>query len=480
MNRHTRAIAVVAFAIVVSACSSDEPGDVSAPVTTIEAAPLRAPTLSTIAPPHLVAPDIARARAEIELDDRPLVERLPSLAGQTISILGPETDTAAESLLAAFAPFEELTGARIEYAGTADHVAVLADALGGDGAIPDIIVVAQPGRLRDLIARDNGARSIPRNVEAAVRANFDAFWSDLVQVEESLYGVPGKASVQSLVWYSPTVFAELNYEVPTSWSQLEELTNRMLFEGRTPWCVGIAAGDASGSVVTDWIEDLLLRRSGPAVYDQWVAHQIPANHPDVVEVVKEVGEIFHRPGNVLVDSGVEDIATIGLAEAGLPVLDGSCLLHRQGSSYGANYAETGAEFGTDIDVFYLPTVDDRFGQVVLGAGDYFVPMRTNAATTGFLIYVADPLFANTRAAASDGGFLSANRLQDTSLYRNPIDRQIADVLVQADPFRFDGSDLMPAFVGTGEMWQAGTSFAASAISAEEYLDRVEAAWSLAP
>ena len=46
-----------------------------------------------------------------------------------------------------------------------------------------------------------------------------------------------------------------------------------------PWCVGAESGGATGWVLTDWIEDIMLRTAGPDVYDQWVAHEIPFNDP---------------------------------------------------------------------------------------------------------------------------------------------------------------------------------------------------------
>ncbi len=36
------------------------------------------------------------------------------------------------------------------------------------------------------------------------------------------------------------------------------------------WCIGLESGADSGWPGTDWIEDIVLRQSGPDVYDQWV------------------------------------------------------------------------------------------------------------------------------------------------------------------------------------------------------------------
>ena len=53
----------------------------------------------------------------------------------------------------------------------------------------------------------------------------------------------------------------------------------MLAAGKTPWCIGVESGDATGWTFTDWVEDFMLRMKGPEVYDQWVNHEIPFNDP---------------------------------------------------------------------------------------------------------------------------------------------------------------------------------------------------------
>ena len=46
----------------------------------------------------------------------------------------------------------------------------------------------------------------------------------------------------------------------------------------------------------------------------------------------------------------------------------------------------------------------------------------------------------------------------------------------ADPFRFDGSDLMPGAVGSGSFWKEGSDFITGANDLDQFLDKVEASW----
>ena len=162
------------------------------------------------------------------------------------------------------------------------------------------------------------------------------------------------------------------------------------------------------------------------------------------EVAEFVGDIWFAEGNVL--GGRDLIAATGFKEAALPIASGDCVLHRQANFAGAFFAEIDATLGPDgdVNVFYLPTISDEFGQVVLGAGTHAVAFTDKPETMAVLEYIGSAEYADTRIKADKGGFLSPNRDHDTSLYSSDFDRTLAEILVSASPFRFDASDLIPA------------------------------------
>ena len=181
-------------------------------------------------------------------------------------------------------------------------------------------------------------------------------------------------------------------------------------------------------------------------------------------------------GNVLF--GRQSIASTGFQQAGLPILDGECGLHRQANFYAAQFADQGAEFGpdADVDVFYFPTMSDEFGQVTLVAGTYIVAFNDRPEVLEVLDFLASPEYANARIEADAGGFLSPNQAHDTSLYSSSLDQTLAEILVTADPARFDGSDLMPSQVGAGSFWREGTEWVVGNQDLESFLSNVEASW----
>jgi alpha-glucoside transport system substrate-binding protein len=395
------------------------------------------------------------------------------LSGKKVTINGTEVGVEADGFVASFKPLEERTGVDIQFSGSRDFETQISLAIEA-GRTPDIGIFPQPGKINDHADKLPG---LPDDVAAMVKNNFDAGWVDLVTREDGkVLGVPNKADLKSLVWYSPSSFEENGWTVPETWDDFMALQQTMLDAGKTPWCIGLESGDATGWPFTDWVEDFMLRMHGPDVYDQWVNHEIPFNDPQVKDVVQAVSDIWFKEGNVLQSRG--EMVTTAFADAGLPVLDGDCQLHRQGNFYGANLAEAGAKIGPDGDVnaFYLPPMNDQFGTPVLGGGAYAVPFNDKPETIATIKYLASPEYANTRILARAGGFLSANKYHDVSTYETDIERTFADTLVQADPFRFDASDLMPGAVGAGSFWKLGTDYVSGAIDIDKMLDGIEASW----
>ena len=60
--------------------------------------------------------------------------------------------------------------------------------------------------------------------------------------------------------------------------ELIELSDQMVADGNTPWCIGVESGNATGWTATDWMEDIMLRTTSAENYDRWV----PMTWPSIV------------------------------------------------------------------------------------------------------------------------------------------------------------------------------------------------------
>ena len=74
------------------------------------------------------------------------------------------------------------------------------------------------------------------------------------------------------------------------------LSDQIVADGSTPWCVGFESGGATGWPATDWMEDIMLRTAGTETYDKWWQHEIPFDDPAVVHAGEVFGDVMFTRG----------------------------------------------------------------------------------------------------------------------------------------------------------------------------------------
>jgi len=372
----------------------------------------------------------------------------PPESGPRVTIFGAFVEEDARRFEAAMRPFEERTGIRVEYEGSSDFETLVTVRMEG-GNPPDIIAFPQPGLMREY-AREGRLVDLGEVLDLEeLRRGYRSFWLDLGTVDDKLVGVWYRASVKSLVWYPVPQFTEAGYKIPETWDELLALSDQIVADGKTPWCIGIESSGATGWVGTDWIEDILLRTAGPEVYDQWVANEIPFTDPRVREAFEKMGQIWLNPDYVL--GGTAAILNTPFGEAANPMFEDppGCYLHRQAGFFTV-FLPPGVEPGRDVDFFYLPPINPEHGRPVLGAGDVMSMVNDRPEVRQVMQYLATAEAG--RAWAEAGGFLSPHNDADLDWYPDEVTRAQAQLLREADVFRFDGSDMMPAAVGAGTFW----------------------------
>lgn len=406
-------------------------------------------------------------------------EQYGDLSGTTVSVYTSIVDIEQETQEASYDKFEECTGTTIQYEGSREFEAQLLVRIQAGNA-PDIAYLPQPGLLRTIVQDfPDAIVPAPEEVEANVDEFFAPSWKDFGTVDGTFYAAPLGANMKSFVWYSPSVFEENGYEVPETWEDMIALSDQIVADGGMPWCAGIESGDATGWPATDWLEDVVLRSAGPEVYDQWVSHEIPFNDPQIVEALGLVGDILKNPEYVNAGlGGVDSIATTPWTDGGLPILDGTCYLHRAANFYQTNWPEgtTVAQDG-DVFAFYLPPIDPAI-KPILGGGEFPAAFDERPEVQAFQAFLSSDTWANEKAIATPaGGWVSANNGLDLDNLATDFDKLSSGIL--SDPesvIRFDASDLMPGEVGAGTFWTGMVDWIASDRSDQEVLDQIEASW----
>ena len=399
-------------------------------------------------------------------------------SGVKVTIAGPWLAPEDDYIRRALEPFAKATGATIEYNGSDSfEQQILIDAQAGTP--PNIAVFPQPGLASDMASR-GFLTPVSDKIKQGVMDSYAAgqSWIDLATYadkagKDQFYGVFYRVDVKSLVWYSPDNFEENGYEVPESMEELMALSKQMVKDGNTPWCIGLGSGAATGWPATDWVEDFMLRMQPPAVYDEWVKHEIPFNDPRVVGAIEAFGSIAKN--DAFVDGGVEAVGTTDFRDSpkGLFTVPPKCFMHRMASFIPAFFPDN-VVVGEDADFFYFPAYASKdLGKPVLGSGTVAGITKPNAATEAVLEYMLTPLAHELWM--EKGGFLTANKLANTDLYKSETDKAMGDILLNATTFRFDGSDLMPGAIGAGAFWTGMVDYV-SGSSAKSVADNIEKAW----
>ena len=197
-------------------------------------------------------------------------------------------------------------------------------------------------------------------------------------------------NVKSLVWYSPENFADGGYSVPKTMEELVVLSDKIVKDGGTPWCIGLGSGDATGWPATDWVEDLMLRTHPPAVYDGWVSNDIKFNDPRIVSAIETFGKFAKNSDYV--DGGMAAVGSTDFRDSpkGLFTVPPRCYMHRQASFIPAFFPKS-VKVGSDADFFYFPSYSTKnLGNPVLGGGTLIAMTKDSGATRAFMEYLQHP------------------------------------------------------------------------------------------
>lgn len=399
------------------------------------------------------------------------------LSGQTLTIFGPWLTEDQEHFEAVIAPFEEATGADVQYSGSDSfEQQIVIDTQAGSA--PNIAVFPQPGLAADLASRGL-LTPLGDDTEQWILDNYAAgqSWVDLGTYadqggEDNLYGFFYKVDNKSLVWYVPQNFADAGYEIPETYEDLIALSETIIADGGTPWCVALGSGAATGWPATDWVEDLMLRMNPPEVYDGWVSNEIPFNDERVVEVLAEY-QMFVQDDWVNGGSAAAASTDFRDGPAGLFSVPPGCYMLKQASFISSFFPE-GTEIGTDADFFYFPSsAEAGLGNPVLGAGTLFAITDENDAAHAFIDYLKT-VEAN-EIWMGRAGMLTPHTGVDLNAYSSDAARRQTEILLNADTFRFDASDLMPGAVGAGSFWTGVVNLTGGA-DPQQVADEIQSSW----
>jgi alpha-glucoside transport system substrate-binding protein len=340
---------------------------------------------------------------------------------KTVTVVGSWGGSEQDSFLAMVKPWEDRTGNKVAYTGSRGLGAYLTTAV-ASGTLPDLAGLPGPGEMQQFAA---GGSLKPLDTVLDLntyKADTVPALVDLGTVGGKISAVFIKLSVKGFIWYNTATWDEVMAISPDPAESL--------------FCVGLESGADSGWPGTDWVEDFVIRQSGPEVYDSWVAGTTKWTDPAIKQAFEAFGEVLEASYG-----GREFINSTNFGDGANPMFDDppGCKFHHQASFMSDFFKSQGGAADGDYDFFIMPEINSEFAGALTGGGDLFGLFSEKAAAKDLLKYLvtseAQSVWANR------GGFVSANT--KVTSYPNAVEQKSAEAIKGASVFRFDGGDLMP-------------------------------------
>ena len=348
---------------------------------------------------------------------------------KTVTVIGSWGDAEEANFKAMVAPWEAKTGNKVAYTGSRGLGAYLTTAV-ASGTLPDLAGLPGPGEMAQFAAQ-GALKPIDTVLDmASYTADTVPALVDLGKVDGKVTAVFIKLSVKGFIWYN-----KANYDgtVPANWGEVMAISPD---PAESLFCIGFESAADSGWPGTDWVEDFVIRQSGPTVYDSWVAGTTKWTDPAIKQAFEAFGEVLDNSYG-----GKEFINSTNFGAGANPMFDDppGCKFHHQASFISGFFQESAGAAPEDYDFFVMPEINSEFAGALTGGGDLFGLFSDKAAAKDLLKYLV------TKDAqqiwADKGGFVSANTKVTT--YPDAVEQKSADAIHGATVFRFDGGDLMP-------------------------------------
>lgn len=357
--------------------------------------------------------------------------------GDEITMLYQWSGVEEENILAILQPFVDACGVVVTPESTRDQA--ILDTRIQAGTPPDIAFwnVSQLEQYADQI--------VPLTDLGVVAENYPDFWQELGSINGEWLGLPVKADVKTLIWYSPLNFEAFGYEVPETWADLEELVETIAQDDASPvpWSMGFESEGATGWTGTDFIQDILLVTQGPEFVMGIIDGSIPYNDPAVAEAWEIYGQWATDAAYTV--EGSEGTLAIGFNDAILRVFQDppeAMMVKQSGFAQGTILEQfPDLVFGEDYAFFGVPEA-----QGLQGGADWMMAFSDEPAVAALIEYLSSE--AGAQRWAEIGFDVSPNTA--ATAYENEALGARAELLANTEAFVPDIGDSITGGFGTAE------------------------------
>ena len=274
----------------------------------------------------------------------------------------------------------------------------------------------------------------------------------IVSHEDSIYGGWTRLFPNSLIWYDISKFEQHNIKFD-SFETLLKGTKKIADKGISPWCANSESSASTGWVQTNWMEDVLLTKYGPEVYDEWSKLKINASNIKIFLSIKHIEDfifydnhIYNGPGSII-NKEFRNLPKV--------LLDDSteCFMSWSGH-YFRYYIPEDYQYLKDFAVTNVPKIN--FENTVVGIGDSIVLTKDNELSRKVISKILSKNFGEIWSSYQDTEFISANQNFNKQIINNELTKyeySIVHDALQKDLFRYDASEIMARPIGSNLLWE---------------------------
>jgi alpha-glucoside transport system substrate-binding protein len=416
-------------ALLLGAC-----GPAATPTTAPTEAPTEAPTTApTEAPTEM--PTEAPVAGEIDCKG--------AVAGDEVSMIYQWSGVEEQQLNTILQPLVDACG--IVFAPESTRDQALLDTRVQGGTPPDVAFwqVTQLVQYQDQLKTMDSL--------GADSASYSDFFVEPMTVEGKWLGLPVKADVKTIIWYSPAIFEANGYAVPTTWDELDALVEQMVADGNVPWSMGFESGDATGWTGSDFIQDILLVQQGPDYVNQLISGDVPYSDAGVKQAYETYGK-WASDAKYTVGGAQGTLSTPFLQAIYKPFADPpEAMMVKQSGFAGAEVLKQFPDlvYGTDYDFFVVPGA-----QGLQGGVEPMMAFSDDPAVQALVTYLSSPLGAENWAKTGFG--LTPNN-GAAGNYTDPALIKLGEAFYATQGFTPDIGDSITGGFGSAE-WAAIISY----------------------
>lgn len=270
------------MAMIIAGCGSDDEttDDTASPETTGQAE-----TTTTAAPAENEF-DVQLDPAFVTAAEEKAAEIVADLdvSGTTVQVEGHNGGFEEALVIASIEAFERGSGIDVQYTGGRNLETRLETAVRA-GDPPD---VAQESGAGNMTRWAREGRLLALDFIDGIQTNFASGAVAAATVDGTVYSAPS-AWHSMAVWYDPD-----NYSGPTppeTWEAFVEWAQGVADEGRTPFCMGLDAGDNTPVQAAYFIEEVFVKTYGAELARDWATGQHPWTSPEVKNAFELWGQI---------------------------------------------------------------------------------------------------------------------------------------------------------------------------------------------